>query len=87
MTEANFYITYVNDEHHGISEKAREEFKLVIACMKEECENDARQKFENGTIDPKLAGLWMSKHGYTTNVDQKVDADMTLNVKVDYGEE
>lgn len=77
MTEQNFYATYRNDEA----------FELVIARMKEECEMDARQKFENGTIDSRLAGLWMSKHGYTTNVDQKIDADMSLNVSIDYGEE
>jgi len=79
MTESNFYMTYADDEEV--------ELKSVIACMKEECEIDARQKFENGTLDSRLAGLWMSNHGYTTNVDQKVDADMSLNVKVDYGDE
>ena len=77
MTENNFYETYRN----------KEEFGLVIACMKEECETDARSKFENGTIDSRLAGLWLSRYGYTTNVEQKVDADMTLNVSIDYGDE
>lgn len=77
MTENNFYETYRNDP----------EFGSVIACMKEECETDARRKFENGTIDSRLAGLWLSRYGYTTNVDQKIDADMSLNVSIDYGDE
>lgn len=77
MTETNFYETY----------REKKGFKSVIACMKEECELDARKKFENGTLDSRLAGLWMSNHGYTTNVDQKVDADMSLNIQIDYGDD
>lgn len=76
MTETNFYETY----------RTKNGFKSVIERMKEECELDARKKFENGTIDSRLAGLWMSNHGYTTNVEQKVESDMTLEVKIDYGE-
>ena len=65
MTETNFYLTYDKNE----------KFKSVIARMKEECENDAREKFENGTINSRLAGLWMSNYGYTTST--KVEADVS----------
>lgn len=61
MTEQNFYATYNDDK----------KFELVIARMKEECEIDARQKFENNTINSRLAGLWMSRHGYTTKTESK----------------
>lgn len=61
MTETNFYLTYDKDE----------KFKLVITRMKEECEVDARQKFENNTINSRLAGLWMSHYGYTTKTENK----------------
>lgn len=61
MTETNFYLTYDKNE----------KFKSVIACMKEECEIDAREKFENGTINSRLAGLWMSNYGYTTKAESK----------------
>jgi hypothetical protein len=44
--------------------------------MKEECEIDARMKFETGQIPSQLAGLWMSKHGYTTKTDANVTADV-----------
>lgn len=62
MTEQNFYATY----------KDNSKFELVIARMKEECEVDARSKFELGIIDSRLAGLWMSHYGYTTKSDTSV---------------
>lgn len=68
MTETNFYLTY----------NSNEKFKSVIARMKEECEVDAREKFENGTLNSRLAGLWMSNYGYTT----KAESNMELKNKV-----
>lgn len=76
MTERNFYKTYGNDE----------KFQSVIARMKEECEQDARRKFENGSIPTQLSGLWMSNYGYSTNQNQKINADADLNIHIDYGE-
>lgn len=76
MTEANFYATY----------NSKKKFESVIARMKEECEVDAREKFENNTLNSRLAGLWMSNYGYTTNVSAEVDTDMELNISIDYGE-
>lgn len=61
MTEQNFYATYNSDKR----------FESVIARMKEECEIDARQKFENNTINSRLAGLWMSNYGYSTKTESK----------------
>lgn len=61
LTERDFYAVYDKDI----------KFQSVIARMKEECEIDARQKFENGTIDSRLAGLWMSNYGYTTKAENK----------------
>jgi hypothetical protein len=68
MSEANFYITYDRNE----------KFKSVITRMKEECEVDAREKFENGTINSRLAGLWMSNYGYST----KAETNMEMKNKV-----
>lgn len=68
MSEANFYITYDKNE----------KFKSVITRMKEECEVDAREKFENGTINSRLAGLWMSNYGYST----KAETNMEMKNKV-----
>lgn len=62
MTEQNFYTTY----------SKKRKFEYVIARVKEECEIDARTKFEQGYINPKLAGLWMSKYGYTTKQEDSV---------------
>ena len=38
----------------------------VVTRMREECEIDARRKFETGQIPSQLSGLWMSRHGYGT---------------------
>lgn len=46
--------------------------------MKEECEVDARKKFELSIIPSQLAGLWMSKYGYTTKTDTNVSGDLTI---------
>lgn len=56
MTEQNFHASY------GKNPK----FESVIARVREECEIDAREKFEMGLIPAKLAGLWMSNYGYST---------------------
>lgn len=62
ITEQAFYDTYAKDM----------KLESVIARMREDCELDAREKFENGTLNPKLAGLWMSNYGYTVRQDTNV---------------
>lgn len=54
-----FYQTYDGDE----------KFSDIVTRMREECEVDARMKFELGIIDTRLAPLWMSKHGYSTKTE------------------
>ena len=54
-----FYDTYVADPRYSD----------IVTRMKEECEIDARMKFELGMIEPRLAPLWMSKHGYSTKAE------------------
>ena len=54
-----FYDTYTEDER----------FLDIVTRIREECEIDAREKFELGMIPSQLAGLWMSKYGYTTKQD------------------
>lgn len=73
LTEAGFYTTYNKDE----------KFKLVIARMKEECENDARAKFETGTIPSQLSGLWMSHYNYTTKTDANVSGAVPVVISGD----
>lgn len=76
MTEQAFYSLYDKEE----------KLELVIACMKEECEIDAREKFENGTIDSRLAGLWMSHYGYSTKADSNISADVGVTIIDDLGD-
>lgn len=59
IARQNFYETYASDER----------FRDIVTRMREECEVDARMKFELGVIDTKLAPLWMSRHGYSTKLE------------------
>lgn len=59
-----FYRTYAEDER----------FSDTVTRMREECEVDARMKFELGVIDTKLAPLWMSRHGYSTKLENSQPA-------------
>lgn len=51
-----FYKYYANDER----------YVDIVTRMREECEVDARKKFELQVIPSQLAGLWMSSYGYST---------------------
>lgn len=62
MTKQNLTSTYSKNP----------KFEHVYARAKEECELDARTKFEQGYINPKLAGLWMAKYGYSTKQEEAV---------------
>lgn len=64
-----FYSTYADADG----------FRDVVTRIREECEVDVRSKFETGEIPSQLSGLWMSRHGYGTNVNAKVDAAELVN--------
>lgn len=71
IARSKFYEIYANSE----------EFGDIVTRMREECEIDAREKFELGAIPTQLAGLWMSKHGYTTKAES--DISVTASEKLD----
>lgn len=62
ISRQSFYDTYANDP----------DFADIVTRIRESCEVDARKKFELGLIPSQLAGLWMSKHGYSTKTDNTV---------------
>ena len=64
ISRQSFYDTYVNGNDP--------EFADIVTRIREACEVDARKKFELGLIPSQLAGLWMSKHGYSTKTDNTV---------------
>lgn len=76
ISRAAFYERYANDIRYAD----------MVTRMKEECEVDAREKFELGVIPPQLAGLWMSKHGYTTRTDTAVRDAMPVVIVNDLKE-
>lgn len=53
-------------------------FADTVTRMQEECEVDARKKFELQVIPPQLAGLWMSNYGYTTKTDSNVSGSVPV---------
>lgn len=61
ISRAAFYERYADNP----------KFADIVTRMKEECEVDARKKFELEVIPSRLAGLWMSKHGYSTAHPEK----------------
>lgn len=61
-----FYKTYAENE----------KYVDIVTRMREECEIDARKKFELQVIPSQLAGLWMSKYGYSTKQDTNVSASL-----------
>lgn len=75
ISRAAFYEYYAADER----------YVDIVTRMKEECEVDARIKFELGAIDPRLAPLWMSRHGYTTRTEESVSG--ALPVVISGGDE
>lgn len=50
----------------------------IVTRMREECEVDAREKFELQMLPSQLAGLWMSKYGYTTKQENSIDGSLSL---------
>ena len=63
IARSTFYQIYENDKR----------FSDMGTRMREECEIDARKKFELGVVPSQLAGLWMSHYGYTTKVETEAN--------------
>lgn len=70
ISRTAFYKTYAETK----------KYVDIVTRMKEECEVDARKKFELGVIPSQLAGLWMSKHGYSTKTETNLSG--TLNAEI-----
>ena len=76
MPRQSFYATYASDKR----------FCDIVTRMREECEIDARMKFELGMLDPRLAALWMGRHGYGAKVEavpaeEREDDPITKSLK------
>ena len=75
LSRTSFYEIYGKDERYS----------NTVTRMREECEIDAREKFELGIIPSQLAGLWMSNYGYSTKTDSTVTG--AVPVVIDGGDE
>lgn len=68
ISRAAFYERYADNE----------KFVDTVTRIREECEVDARTKFEIGALPPQLAGLWMSNYGYSTKTDNSVTGSVPV---------
>ena len=69
MPHNNFYDTYAADPA----------YQCAISRIRDECEIDARQKFEGAQIPSQLSGLWMSRYGYGQNTTVKLEAEKLID--------
>lgn len=61
---STFYDSYANNPR----------FSAIVTRMREECEVDLLTKLATEEIPTRLAGLLLSKYGYTTKVDTGAEA-------------
>lgn len=68
IARSKFYETYAESE----------EYRDLVTRIREESEQDVRDKFELGVIPTQLSGLWMSRYeGYSTKQQIDVNAKIT----------
>ena len=70
LARSKFYETYAEDER----------YRDTVTRMRDECEVDARRKFELQMIPSQLAGLWMSNYGYTTKADNSTEVKSKVTI-------
>ena len=72
------YIGILRQEFYDIY-AINKKFYDVVSRIREECEIDARRKFEQGTIPTQLSGLWMSKYGYSNKQETTSSNTVTIS--------
>ena len=72
IARSNFYETYEGDDR----------FRDIVTRVREECEVDARRKFELQIIPDRLAPLWMSKYGYSNKTESTGDNGKAVGLVV-----
>ncbi len=69
IVESTWQRTYKKDEL----------FSDVVEMIQMECEIDARGKFEDGSINPRLAALWMGQYdGYKAKTETEVKGGVPI---------
>lgn len=62
------------------------EFAEIVKKITEYCECEVRGMFEDGSISPSLAGLWMGGYGYSTKQEQDIKGGVPVVIADDLGE-
>lgn len=62
------------------------EFEEIVKKITEYCESEVRGMFEDGSISPSLAGLWMGGYGYSTKQEQDIKGGVPVVIQDDLGE-
>ena len=77
ITTSSFDRTYRSDE----------DYKEMIELMELDTHIDARSKFEDGSLNPKLAALWMGRHkGYSTKQETEITGGVPVVIVDDLGD-
>lgn len=63
------FCAHVGISRQSFYETYSQRFPDTFTRMREECEVDARMKFELGIIDSRLAPLWMNRYGYSSSAE------------------
>lgn len=66
------YMKISRQQYYGKYSKTKRYIDIVTR-IREECEVDARKKFELQIIPSQLAGLWMSKYGYSNKTETDIE--------------
>ncbi len=69
LTRSAFYDTYENAP----------EFSDIVTRMREECEVDTSLKLQTGEIPSQLAGLLLSRYGYSTKTENKTESKSQIS--------
>ena len=70
LSAPSFYQNYLHCR--GCKKGGPSPYAPVIQRIQQECETDAREKFETGELPPMLAGLWMGGFGYSNKVENNL---------------
>lgn len=62
------------------------EFAEIVKKITEYCESEVRGMFEDGSISPSLAALWMGGYGYSTKQEQEIKGGVPVVIADDLGE-
>ena len=67
--------------------KEDEDYSEVIAQIEIDCKNNVRGRFEDGTLNTRLAGIWLGRYPeYRTQQETKISGGVPVVIQDDLGD-